>query len=169
MKNEEIVKMLRSMAMDVFRTCEGCSQENGCSIDGCAVLRVAASTIERQERDIRECMDSVECLRSINESAIEEWRKSYALAYPGSEVWVIERRDDGTVRDVGSYVLLAVCAGYAMVSAYPVGARSLGEIMADNAKDSLEMHILPNVYVFPLKDCFVTQAEAEEAAGISQN
>lgn len=169
MKNEEIVKRLRGMAMGVFRTCEGCKQENGCSIDGCVVLREAAAAIERQERDIRECMDTVEGLREINKSAIEEWKKSYTLAFPGSEVWVIDRREDGTVRDVGAYALLAVCAGYAMVSAYPVGARSIGEIMADNAKDTLEMHILPNVYVFPLKDCFVSQHEAEEAARISSN
>ena len=169
MKNEEIVKRLRGMAMDVFRSCEGCKQENGCSIDGCAVLRVAASTIERQERDIRECMDTVEGLRAINESAIEEWKKSYTLAFPGSEVWVIDRREDGTVRDVGAYALLAVCAGYAMVSAYPVGARSIGEIMESHAKDTAESHVIFNMYVFPLKDCFVTQAEAEAAARISSN
>lgn len=169
MKNEEIVKMLRGMAPEVFRACKGCKQENGCSIDGCAVLRVAASIIERQERDIRECIETVEVLREVNKSGIEEWKKSYALAFPGSEIWVIDRREDGSVRDVGAYVLLAVCAGYAMLSAYPVGARSLGEIMADNAKNTLEMHILPNVYVFPLKDCFVSQHEAEEAARISSN
>lgn len=169
MKNEEIVKRLRGMAAEVFRACKGCSEENGCSIDGCVVLREAADVIERQDQDIRDCIESVECLRSINKSAIEEWRKSYTLAYPGSEIWVIERREDGSVRDVGSYVLLAVCAGYAMLSAYPVGARSLGEIMADNAKDTKEMGILPNVYVFPIKDCFVTQSEAEAAAAYSPN
>ena len=56
-----------------------------------------------------------------------------------------------------------------MLSAYPVGARSLGEIMADNAKDTAETGILPNVYVFPLKDCFVSQQEAEAAAKLSAN
>lgn len=74
MKNEEIVKMLRGMAPEVFRACKGCKQENGCSIDGCAVLRVAASIIERQERDIRECIETVEVLREVNKSGIEEWK-----------------------------------------------------------------------------------------------
>ncbi|MCI7733751.1 MAG: hypothetical protein MSK39_03035 [Dysosmobacter sp.] len=169
MKNEEIVKRLRGMAVGVFRTCEGCKQENGCSIDGCVVLREAAATIERQERDIRDCIETVEGLREINKSAIEEWKKSYTLAFPGSEVWVIDRREDGTARDVGAYALLAVCAGYAMVSAYPVGARSIGEIMESHAKDTAESHVIFNIYVFPLKDCFVTQAEAEAAVRISSN
>lgn len=164
MKNKEIEKKLRGMAMGVFRTCKGCDQENGCSIDGCAVLREAAGIIERQEAEILDYREGVDMLRAMNESAIAEWKQSYALAFPGSEVWVIDRREDGSVRDVGAYVLLAVCAGYAMVSAYPVGVRSLGEIMESHARDTSESHVMLNVYAYPLKDCFVTQAEAEASA-----
>ena len=46
MTNEEIVKVLRGMSMDVFRTCEGCDLEENCSVRGCAVLMEAADAIE---------------------------------------------------------------------------------------------------------------------------
>ena len=46
MTNEEIVKVLRGMAMDVFRTCEGCDLEENCSVRGCAILMAAADAME---------------------------------------------------------------------------------------------------------------------------
>ena len=46
MTNEEIVNVLRGMAMDVFRTCEGCDLEENCSVRGCAILMAAADAME---------------------------------------------------------------------------------------------------------------------------
>ena len=34
------------MAMDVFRTCEGCDLEENCSVLGCAILMAAADAME---------------------------------------------------------------------------------------------------------------------------
>ena len=46
MTNEGIVKVLRGMAMDVFRTCEGCDLEENCSVRGCAILMATADAME---------------------------------------------------------------------------------------------------------------------------
>lgn len=51
MTNEEIVKVLRGMAMDVFRTCEGCDLEKNCSVHGCAVMRAAADAMENLQTE----------------------------------------------------------------------------------------------------------------------
>lgn len=51
MKNEEIVKVLRGMAMDVFRTCEGCDLEENCSVRGCAILMAAADAMENLQTE----------------------------------------------------------------------------------------------------------------------
>ena len=51
MTNEEIVKVLRGMAMDVFRTCEGCDLEENCSVRGCAILIAAADAMENLQTE----------------------------------------------------------------------------------------------------------------------
>lgn len=51
MTNEEIVNVLRGMAMDVFRTCEGCDLEENCSVRGCAVLMEAADAMENLQTE----------------------------------------------------------------------------------------------------------------------
>ena len=51
MTNEEIVKVLRGMAMDVFRTCEGCDLEENCSVRGCAILIAAADSMENLQTE----------------------------------------------------------------------------------------------------------------------
>lgn len=49
MKNEEIVKMLRSMKVETGSlACLGCGNEHQCGIHGCAILRAAADTLENQ-------------------------------------------------------------------------------------------------------------------------
>ena len=51
MNYEEIVKVLRGMAMDVFRTCEGCDLEENCSVRGCVVMRAAADAMENLQTE----------------------------------------------------------------------------------------------------------------------
>ena len=48
---EEIVKVLHGMAMDVFRTCEGCELEENCSVRGCAVMLSAADAMENLQTE----------------------------------------------------------------------------------------------------------------------
>ena len=62
MTNEEIVKVLRGMAMDVFRTCEGCDLEENCSVRGCAILMAAADAMENLQTEnaaLRRQIDSL--------------------------------------------------------------------------------------------------------------
>ena len=62
MNYEEIVKVLRGMAMDVFRTCEGCDLEENCSVRGCAILIAAADSMENLQTEnaaLRRQIDSL--------------------------------------------------------------------------------------------------------------
>ena len=52
MKNEEIVKWLRSMKVETGSLlCLGCCYENSCSIHGCAVMRAAADAMENHQTE----------------------------------------------------------------------------------------------------------------------
>lgn len=52
MKNEEIVKWLRSMKVETGSLlCLGCGYEHNCDIHGCAVMRAAADAMENQQSE----------------------------------------------------------------------------------------------------------------------
>ena len=54
MKSEEIVKALRSMAVETGSlVCLGCGHEHNCSVHGCAMMSAAADAMEnlRAEND----------------------------------------------------------------------------------------------------------------------
>lgn len=68
MTNEEIVKVLRGMAMDVFRTCEGCDLEENCSVRGCAVMRAAADAMENlmtENAALRRTIDNLTSAQAV--------------------------------------------------------------------------------------------------------
>ena len=52
MKNEEIVKWLRSKKVETGSLlCLGCGHENNCGIHGCAVMRAAADAMENLQTE----------------------------------------------------------------------------------------------------------------------
>ena len=68
MTNEEIVKVLRGMAMDVFRTCEGCDLEENCSVRGCAILMAAADAMENlmtENAALRRTIDNLTSAQAV--------------------------------------------------------------------------------------------------------
>ena len=73
MTNEEIVKVLRGMAMDVFRTCEGCDLEENCSVRGCAVMRAVADAMENQQTENAALRRTIDNLTSAQAVVLKEF------------------------------------------------------------------------------------------------
>ena len=73
MTNEEIVKVLRGMAMDVFRTCEGCDLEENCSARGCAVLMAAADAMENLQTENAALRRTIDNLTSAQAVVLKEF------------------------------------------------------------------------------------------------
>ena len=73
MTNEEIVKVLRGMAMDVFRTCEGCDLEENCSVRGCAVLMAAADAMENLQTENAALRRTIDNLTSAQAVVLKEF------------------------------------------------------------------------------------------------
>ena len=73
MTNEEIVKVLRGMAMDVFRTCEGCDLEKNCSVRGCAILIAAADAMENLQTENAALRRTIDNLTSAQAVVLKEF------------------------------------------------------------------------------------------------
>ena len=73
MTNEEIVKVLRGMAMDVFRTCEGCDLEENCSVRGCAILMAAADAMENLQTENAALRRTIDNLTSAQAVVLKEF------------------------------------------------------------------------------------------------
>ena len=73
MTNEEIVKVLRGMAMDVFRTCEGCDLEENCSVRGCAILIAAADAMENLQTENAALRRTIDNLTSAQAVVLKEF------------------------------------------------------------------------------------------------
>ena len=73
MTNEEIVKVLRGMAMDVFRTCEGCDLEENCSVRGCAILMAAADVMENLQTENAALRRTIDNLTSAQAVVLKEF------------------------------------------------------------------------------------------------
>lgn len=67
MKHKELTAQLRRMSVETGSLmCLGCGYEHNCSIHGCALLRQAAKTIEKQVAAIEDLRDH-DCSRLIDE------------------------------------------------------------------------------------------------------
>ena len=73
MTNEEIVKVLRGMAMDVFRTCEGCDLEENCSARGCAILMAATDAMENLQTENAAPRRTIDNLTSAQAVVLKEF------------------------------------------------------------------------------------------------
>ena len=73
MTNEEIVKVLRGMAMDVFRTCEGCDLEENCSVRGCAILMAATDAMENLQTENAALRRTIDNLTSAQAVVLKEF------------------------------------------------------------------------------------------------
>ncbi len=81
---------------------------------------------------------------------------------PGTEVWVVERDEDGCAADVSGFMFLAKAGDAVILTPY------INDL--DNAQDTLAYHMqetaenyYTNLAVFPADDCYTTREEAEKA------
>ena len=67
MEKKEIIKQLRRMSVETGSlVCLGCGYEHNCGIHGCALLRQAVETIEKQAAAIEDLRDH-ECSGLLEE------------------------------------------------------------------------------------------------------
>ena len=94
MTNEEIVKVLRGMAMDVFRTCEGCDLEENCSVRGCAILIAAADAMENLQTENAALRRTIDNLTSAQAVVLKEFEAKL------EELAEVKAERDAAVEDI---------------------------------------------------------------------
>ena len=80
----------------------------------------------------------------------------------GSEVWVLERDEDGEVYDISGNVLICEVNGYCIVSGYINGCGDIDYILSDQAAQTV-VEYNGTLAVYPACDCYKTRKEAEAA------
>ena len=80
----------------------------------------------------------------------------------GSEVWVVERDENGVACEVSGYMFLAEVAGFVIVSDYINGMERIEETLADHAEQTAEK-CSTDLSVFPAGDCRPTREAAYAA------
>ncbi len=78
---------------------------------------------------------------------------------PGTEVWVLERDEDGTSCEVSGYMFLAEVCDFVIASSYINGMEHIEGILAYHAQKTVENYDT-NLVVFPAVDCFTTKEAA---------
>ena len=103
MTNEEIVKVLRGMAMDVFRTCEGCDLEENCSVRGCAILMAAADAMENLQTENAALRRTIDNLTSAQAVVLKEFEAKL------EELAEVKAERDAAVADLESVGICDFC------------------------------------------------------------
>lgn len=133
MTNEEIVKVLRGMAMDMFRTCEGCDLEENCSVRGCAVMLAAADAMENLQTENAALRRHIDNLTDAHAVMVKEFTEKL------EELEQVKAERDASVEDIkkmlrveGSF-LCVFCAHNNNLNAGCVRSGSLEEWCCKNA------------------------------------
>ena len=103
MTNEEIVKVLRGMAMDVFRTCEGCDLEENCSVRGCAILMAAADAMENLQTENAALRRTIDNLTSAQAVVLKEFEAKL------EELAEVKAERDAAVSDLNEIMYKGGC------------------------------------------------------------
>lgn len=109
-----------------------------------------------------EMCGKIEAERDRYKKAEADGRLAVLPCAPGTEVWAVERDEDGCAVDVSGYMFLAKAGDAVILTAY------INDL--DNAQDTLAYHMREtarnyetNLVVFPADDCYTTREEAEKA------
>lgn len=81
---------------------------------------------------------------------------------PGETVWAVERDEDLVPAEVTGFLFLAEIQGYVIAAAEPYGYDDLADELCYYAEETREC-TSEELMVFPARDCFATQEEAEAA------
>lgn len=80
----------------------------------------------------------------------------------GTPVWVVGYDEDGVPLDVTGYVFIAEVCGFAVMTPYINDMENIEELLAYHARETASDYET-NLAVYPAKDCFTTQEEAQAA------
>lgn len=133
MTNEEIVKVLRGMAMDVFRTCEGCDLEENCSVRGCAILMAAADAMENLQTENAALRRTIDSLTSAQAVVLKEFEAKL------EELAEVKAERDAAVEDIRKILtseyggICEFCANYENPNAGCLGESGFGGWCCKNA------------------------------------
>jgi len=81
---------------------------------------------------------------------------------PGSEVWVVERDEDGEATEVSGYVFVVSVSGVAIVSSSINGCSDLDFILGDFVKETARS-FSGDFSGYPISDCYKSHGEADAA------
>ena len=81
---------------------------------------------------------------------------------PGSDVWIVERDEDGEATEVSGYVFVASVSGVAIVSPSINGCSDLDFILDDFVKETARS-FSGDFSGYPISDCYASHEDAEAA------
>lgn len=109
-----------------------------------------------------EMCGKIEAERDRYKKAEAEGRLMALPCAPGTEVWVVERDEDGCAADVSGFMLLAKAGDAVILTAYINDLENVQDTLAYHMNETAENYYT-NLAVFPTDDCYTTREEAEEA------
>ena len=120
-----------------------------------AVDRLAAiEDILGEEYDLDELREMVQAKR--------EGRCVVQKFAPGSEVWVVERDEDGEATEVSGVVFVVSVSGIAIVSPSINGCSDLDFILSDFVEETAS-NFSGDFSGYPISDCYKSHEEAQAA------
>lgn len=81
---------------------------------------------------------------------------------PGSEVWIVERDEDGEAAEVSGFVFVVSVSGIAIVSPSINGCSDLDFILSDFVEETAS-NFSGDFFGYPISDCYKSHEEAEDA------
>ena len=81
---------------------------------------------------------------------------------PGSEVWIVERDEDGEAAEVSGFVFVVSVSGIAIVSPSINGCSDLDFILSDFVEETAS-NFSGDFSGYPISDCYKSHEEAEAA------
>ena len=120
-----------------------------------AIHRLAAiEDILGDEYDLDELREMVQAKR--------EGRCVVQKFAPGSEVWIVERDEDGEAAEVSGFVFVVSVSGIAIVSPSINGCSDLDFILSDFVEETAS-NFSGGFFGYPISDCYKSHEEAEAA------
>lgn len=122
---------------------------------GDAAKRLAAiEDILGDEYDLDELKEMVQAKR--------EGRCVVQKFAPGSEVWIVERDEDGEAAEVSGFVFVVSVSGIAIVSPSINGCSDLDFILSNFVEETAS-NFSGDFSGYPISDCYKSHEEAEAA------
>lgn len=114
----------------------------------------AIEDILGEEYDLDELMEMVQAKRK-GRCVVQKFA-------PGSEVWIVERDEDGEAAEVSGFVFVVSVSGIAIVSPSINGCSDLDFILSDFVEETAS-NFSGDFSGYPISDCYKSHEEAQAA------